>query len=80
MRTPTKEDLDAHERLKAELRIRGTSLAQISRELGVSDSALTLVGKRMCRSKRIEKALARAMGMPPEELFPACEEEGATMI
>ena len=33
MRTPTKADLDAHERLKAELRMRGTSLAQISRDL-----------------------------------------------
>ena len=66
MRTPTKADLDAHERLKAELRIRGTSLAQISRDLGVSDSALTLVGKRMCRSQRIEKALALAVGASPE--------------
>ena len=79
MRTPTKADLDAHERLKAELRIRGTSLAQISRELGFSDSALTLVGKRMCRSQRIEEALAHAVGRSPEELFPIHEEEGVTM-
>ncbi|MBL3596672.1 helix-turn-helix domain-containing protein [Rhodovulum sulfidophilum] len=79
MRTPTKADLDAHERLKAELRIRGTSLAQISRELGVSDSALTLVGKRMCRSQRIEEALALAVGKAPEDLFPASREGDATM-
>jgi len=79
MRTPTKADLDAHERLKAELRMRGTSLVQISRDLGVSDSALTLVGKRMCRSQRIEKALALAVGTSPEDLFPDFQEEGAIM-
>lgn len=70
MRQPTKGDLDAHERLKAELRIRGTSLAQISRELGVSDTLLTLVGKGFHRSRRIEKALADAVGSTPEVLFP----------
>ncbi|WP_406736126.1 transcriptional regulator [Thioclava sp. GXIMD4215] len=70
MRTPTKEELDAHELLKAQLRIRGTSLAQLAREIGVNDSALTLVGKRMCRSARIEKALAEAVGRPVEDLFP----------
>lgn len=70
MRTPTKQDLDRHERLKAELRIRGTSLAQISRELGVSDTLLTLVGKGSHRSRRIERALAEAVGSTPEALFP----------
>jgi lambda repressor-like predicted transcriptional regulator len=35
MRQPSKKSLDAHERLKAELRIRGTSLAKIARNLGV---------------------------------------------
>ena len=70
MRKPTKDDLVAHERLKAELRIRGTSLAKVARQLGVTDSALTLVGKRMCRSDRIERALAEALDMTPDELFP----------
>lgn len=70
MRQPSKLSLDAHERLKAELRIRGSSLAQISRDLGVSDSALSLVGKGYHRSRRIEKALADAVGSTPEELFP----------
>jgi lambda repressor-like predicted transcriptional regulator len=70
MRQPSKSDLDAHERTKAELRIRGTSLARLARELGVTDSALTLVGKRMCRSRKIEKALADALGVAPAALFP----------
>ena len=33
-----------HERLKAELRIRGTSLAKISRDLGISGTSMSLVG------------------------------------
>lgn len=70
MRKPTKQELAAHERLKAELRIRGTSLARIARELGVTDSALSLVGKGYHRSSRIEKALADAVGVTAEELFP----------
>lgn len=70
MRTPSKQNLDAHERLRAELHIRGTSLARIARELGVSDAALTLVGKGGNLSRRIEKALARAVGITPEALFP----------
>ncbi len=77
MRQPTKSDLDAHERMKAELRIRGTSLAQLARDLRVTDSALTLVGKRMCRSQKIEKALADALGVAPEALFPDLKEGGA---
>lgn len=78
MRKPTKQCLDAHERLKAELRIRGTSLAQISRDLGVSDSALTLVGKGFHRSLRIERALADAVGSTPQALFPDRYEEVQT--
>jgi Ner family transcriptional regulator len=70
MRQPSKQALDTHERLKAELRIRGTSLAEIARDLGVSDAALTLVGKGFHRSRRIEKALADAVGMQLETLFP----------
>ncbi len=70
MPTPTRKDLIAHERMKAELRIRGTSLAQLARELGVTDSALTLVGKRISRSKKIEQALADALGDRREVLFP----------
>lgn len=70
MRRPSKSDLDAHELTKAKLRIKGTSLAHIARELGVTDSALTLVGKRMCRSQKIEKAIAKALGVAPEEVFP----------
>ncbi|MEK0165643.1 helix-turn-helix domain-containing protein [Phaeobacter sp. A36a-5a] len=75
MRQPTKQQLDRHERLRADLRVRGSSLTKIARELGVTDSAVTLVGKRMCRSAKIEQALADALQTTPEQLFPdLCEE------
>ncbi len=77
MRKPTKAQIATHERMKAELRIRGTSLAKLARELGVSDSALTLVGKRMTKSNRIEKALANALGVEQADLFPP-EADGKT--
>ncbi|MFV1598963.1 MULTISPECIES: helix-turn-helix domain-containing protein [unclassified Phaeobacter] len=75
MRQPTKQQLDRHERRRADLRVRGSSLAKIARELGVTDSAVTLVGKRMCRSAKIEQALADALQTTPEQIFPdLCEE------
>ena len=77
MHRPTKDNLDAHERLKADLRIRGTSLAQIARDLGVTDSAVTLVGKGFNRSRKIEAALSEAVGTTPEQLFPD-RDEGRT--
>lgn len=76
MRQPSRQDLAAHERLKAELRIRGTSLAQIARDLAVSDASVTLVGKGFQRSARIERALAQAVGTTPEALFPGRYHQG----
>jgi len=62
--------LAAHERLKAELRIRGTSLAKIARELGVSGTSMSLVGLGKHRSKRIENAISRSLELPPESIWP----------
>ena len=58
-----------HELRKAELKIRGTSLAQLSRELGVSGTSMTLVSLRKHRSQRIENALAEALEVTVSELF-----------
>ncbi|WP_298976250.1 helix-turn-helix domain-containing protein [uncultured Roseobacter sp.] len=60
----------AHERLKAELKVRGTSLAQLARDLGVSGTSMSLVSLGKHRSRRIEKAIADVMQMTPEELWP----------
>lgn len=59
-----------HERLKMELRIRGTSLSKIAAEMGVLPVSVTTVSQGLRRSKRIEAALARAVGKPVEEVFP----------
>lgn len=59
-----------HERLKMELRLRGKSIASIARELDVFRSSVTLVSQGLRRSEKIEKALAEAIGMTPQELFP----------
>ena len=56
----------SHERLKAELRIRGTSLAQIARDLGVTNTTVSLVALGKQRSRRVERALATT----PAGLFP----------
>ncbi|MEP5376239.1 MAG: helix-turn-helix domain-containing protein [Hyphomicrobiales bacterium] len=69
MRQPTKQQLDRHERLKADLRVRGNSLAKIAQELGVTDGAVTQVGKRISRSAKIERAMSDALQTTPEQLF-----------
>lgn len=76
MRIRSKNPADRHERLKAELRIRGTSLAQIGRDLGVSGTSISLVGLGKHRSKRIERAIADALGTTPEKLYPERYREG----
>ena len=65
-----KTAFEQHERLKAELRIRGTSLAKISRDLGISGTSMSLVGLGKHRSKRVERAIAEALGTTPEQLYP----------
>lgn len=70
-------ELIRHERIKAELRIRSTSLAEIARALGVSGTSLSLVSMGKHRSKRIEKAIAEALGENPEELWPERYSKGA---
>ena len=62
--------LAVHEKIKSELRIRGTSLAQIGRSLGVSGTSMSLVGIGKHRSKRIERAIADALDLPPESIWP----------
>lgn len=65
----------SHEALKMALRLKGTSLAQISRELGVSRTTLSLVGMRKLSVPRVEQALADALGKSLEELFEPIKEE-----
>lgn len=54
--------LKRHEMIKMELRLRGSSMAAVARQLGVSQSAVALVSKGTMKSQRIADALASAIG------------------
>lgn len=64
------------EDVKASIRKRGSSLAQIGRELGVSVQAVSAVLHGVTRSERIEEALAKASGYPLELIRELTRAEG----
>lgn len=70
--TPTamKHDLQQHELIKFQLRLCGSSMAKVARQLGVSQSSVTVVSQGYRRSHRIQSEIAGMLGMSPEELFP----------
>lgn len=59
-----------HEHIKFRLRSKGSSFAQLARELGCHRTQLTAVIKGTKTSARIERAIADALGDSVEELFP----------
>ena len=63
-------DLKKHERIKFALRMSGSSLADVSRRLGVSQGAVSMVCVGRKRSKKIEAAIAAELGKTPEQLWP----------
>ncbi|MFA3920457.1 helix-turn-helix domain-containing protein [Ruegeria hyattellae] len=70
MHQPTPTDLRKHERIKFELRLAGTSLAEISRELGISQASVSTVSMGKRRSRKIQRAIANRLGRDPEQLWP----------
>lgn len=60
-----------HEQIKMRLRLRGSSLAQIARELAVARTSVTAVCQGGHRSRRIEAAIAAKLGVTPEQLWPS---------
>lgn len=64
-----KPNLAKHETLKCALRLRKTSLADVARSLDVSAGSVTAVSQGHRRSRRIEAALAEAIGTTADELF-----------
>lgn len=76
MHQQDQEAFAAHERLKMALRLNGTSLAQIAREVGVSRTTMSLVGLRKMSVPRVERAIAKVLDQPVDELFsPITKEE-----
>lgn len=54
--------------IKYQLRARGTSLAKLSRELGVSDTAVK--NTKRTAYPRMERAIAGALDLQPADLWP----------
>lgn len=67
--------IDFRERLKCDLRLQGSSFAQISEQLGVSQSAVSYVARRRNRSETIETAIANALGQTVEEVFAGIDRQ-----
>jgi len=59
-----------HERIKGALRLRGTSFADVARHLDVKPTTVTVVSKGLRRSRRIERAIADALGLDLETVWP----------
>jgi lambda repressor-like predicted transcriptional regulator len=60
--------LEQHERIKMQLRLVGSSLADVARELGVRATTVTCVSQGYRRSRRIEAAIADKLGLLPDTL------------
>jgi len=64
------------EYIKYQLRLRGTTLAEISRELGVSTATMSQVCLGVRRSDRVLSAIADRLGVSLEALRKLDNEEG----
>lgn len=65
-----RRELKQHERTKMRLRLAGSSLACVARELGVAGTTVTCVSQGHRRSRRIEAAIAEKLGVQPRDLWP----------
>lgn len=63
-------DQKQHERIKGALILRGLSLKSLADDLGVVPTAVSLVSQGKGRSRRIEAAIASAVGSTPERIWP----------
>ena len=59
-----------HAKIKGALTLRGHSLSTIARELDVAPTTVSIVSRGFRRSRRIEHAIAMAIGCSPAELWP----------
>lgn len=59
-----------HESIKKRLRLHGSSLAEVARELAVTRTTVTAVSQGRSRSQRIEAAIAAKLGVTAEQLWP----------
>lgn len=70
-----RKNFEAHETLKMQLRLKGISLAQVARQVGVSRTTVSLVGLRKLHNVAVERAIADALGVSVKELFEPIKKE-----
>lgn len=58
-------------KIKSLLTENGIYQAEIARELGITDAAVSLVIKKRCRSYRVEKCISDRLDIPYEKLWGA---------
>lgn len=63
-------DEKQHQRIKAALALKGITLSSIARQLDVKPTTITIVSKGYRRSRRIEHAIALALGCEPDQIWP----------
>lgn len=63
-------DIERHEFLKARLRISGTSLAQVARDLGISHTSVSSVTLGTSSSKAVEAYIAEKLQQQPRDIWP----------
>lgn len=59
-----------HARIKSALCLKRISLSDIARSLAVTPSTVSIVSRGFRRSRRVEQAIAQALGQAPEEVWP----------
>jgi lambda repressor-like predicted transcriptional regulator len=59
-----------HAQIKGALGLKGLSLSDIARSLAVTPSSVSIVSRGFRRSRRIEQAIADALGETPEAVWP----------
>ncbi|WP_416358903.1 helix-turn-helix domain-containing protein [Brevundimonas aurantiaca] len=59
-----------HARIKSALSLKHISLSDIARSLAVTPSTVSIVSRGYRRSRRVEQAIADALGQRPEEIWP----------
>ncbi len=59
-----------HARIKSALRLRQLTLSDIARSLDVDPGTVSIVSRSFRRSRRIEGAIAEALGLEPAQLWP----------
>ncbi len=63
-------DRERHAHIKYLLELQGLNLLEVGDQIGVGGSAVSSVSLGRSRSEKIERHLARILGLSVEDLFP----------